>query len=86
MGGLEIQHGETQYGLKDAPRAWGRKLDLVLRSWEPPVSSARLKPLMAAPDVYMAHAKGKTPTARLESVLASSSMLGPLAGSLAAAF
>ena len=42
------------YGLKDAPRAWRRKLDKVLRSWKRDKSSG-LQPLKAAPEIYVAH-------------------------------
>ena len=42
------------YGLKDAPRAWRIKLDRVLRSWQLKGSSG-LKPLKAAPEIYVAH-------------------------------
>ena len=43
------------YGLKDAPRAWRRKLDRVLRAWKPGAGYGPLVPLKAAPELYVAH-------------------------------
>ena len=46
------------YGLKDAPRAWRIKLDRVLRAWHYP-NSTGLRPLKAAPEIYVAHVENK---------------------------
>ena len=43
------------YGLKDAPRAWRVKLDIVLRSWKGGGSPGQLLPALTSPEIYMAH-------------------------------
>ena len=47
------------YGLKDAPRAWRRKLDRILQSWDAGGACGPLKPLKAAPEIYVAHKTAK---------------------------